>query len=246
MARTRKPNTDRRYDTTQLKRSGYERRIHRDYAAHFFRWGWATRHCRNEDVVLEVGCGQDTPFAWAVSFQQNTYPCQYVGVDLNKKPRSGVCGSWWCDTIWEFDFVERHEELRSYGPFTMAVCFEVIEHMHVKDGRRMLENVRDLCAPDAKFFLSTPVFDGHMAANHIHEYGIEELAALIEEAGWTVHRRFGTFSSWNEIKKVASPAEMKIYKRLLEWFGHDVMSTFLAPLYPDASRNNAWLLRPTP
>jgi hypothetical protein len=90
--------------------------------------------------------------------------------------------------------------------------------------------------------LSTPVFDGKAAVNHVHEYTIPELAALIEESGWKVEQRFGTFMNAQEVKKVAAPEHRKTWDDLADYYGGDVLATFLAPLYPDNARNNLWVL----
>jgi hypothetical protein len=90
-------------------------------------------------------------------------------------------------------------------------------------------------------YLSTPVFDGYRAANHIHEYTIPELQSLIEESGFTVKRRIGTFASKPEIRPSLDEHERSVYERLEEWFGGDVLSTIFASLHPDQSRNNLWV-----
>lgn len=85
-----------------------------------------------------------------------------------------------------------------------------------------------------------------MAANHLKEYTVSELRELIEESGaWRVERRFGTFASWNDIKKVMTPTERALYDELNQYYSHEVLSCFLAPKYPDACRNNVWVLKPT-
>ena len=53
----------RRFDQTQLKGSALGYMVHRDYAAHFFRWGWATRFIKAGARVLDLGCGQEQPLA---------------------------------------------------------------------------------------------------------------------------------------------------------------------------------------
>ena len=83
------------------------------------------------------------------------------------------------------------------------------------------------------------------AANHIHEYTIPELKSAIEAAGFTIVDRFGTFASKPTIRWAMKGAKredhLKVYDELERWFGGDVISTFMAPLYPDDSRNNLWV-----
>jgi len=82
-----------------------------------------------------------------------------------------------------------------------------------------------------------------MPKNHIHEYAIEELNDLLSAVGWVVERRFGTFASWPVMKKVVTSPQKELCERLAEFYSWDVVSCFLAPLYPDHARNNVWVLR---
>ena len=218
--------------------------MHRDYAAHFFRWGWVARQIKQGQSVLDIGCGQDQPLLYILGSRMQTVPDVYVGVDLNSIPKKSHVR--WADVLDNYDFVTNGKKLEKYyTPFDVAVCLEVIEHMGTEDGAKLLENISYLLAPGGILYLSTPVFDGQAAANHIHEYTIPELAAAIAGAGFEVKRRIGTFASKPAIRQAAyearDTAALEVYDRLEQWFGGDVMSTFLAPLYPDASRNNLWV-----
>lgn len=243
---SRAQDLDRRFDQTQLKSTGHGRVVHRDYAAHFFRWGFAGRWVKKGDRVLDIGCGQEWPLVYILGRSMTTVPGLWVGVDLNKiRKKPGVK---WTRLHDEFNIVDEHKRLvKEYGQtFDLATCFEVIEHMHPPDGLKLLRNIADLVKPDGTLLLSTPVYDGRkMAANHLHEYKTPELAKLIERSGrWTVKRRFGTFASWPELKRSITPADRTLYEELHKYYSHDVLSCFLAPKYPDASRNNVWVLSP--
>ncbi len=244
----KRPNDfDRRFDKTQLKQNTHGYTVHRDYAAHFFRWGFAFKRIKAyETRVLDLGCGQDCPLARVLSFRMSAVPGFMLGVDLNKIQKPFKCK--WFQVKDEFSFVDRHEELvKEHGAasFDLVTCFEVIEHMHPPDGKRLLENAADLTRVGGEMVLSTPVYNGKkMAANHLHEYRIDELRDLILSTGrWEVAHRFGTFASWNEIKKVMTREELHLYDELARYYDHEVLSCFLAPKYPDSSRNNAWVLR---
>lgn len=236
---------DRRYDTTQLHENGHGQRVHRDYAAHFFRWGWASRFVRPGTRVLDVGCGQDLPLVKILTASLSTVPAAYVGIDLNKIRRTTTIK--WVETVRDqFDFpgggwreIKKEHEL-----FDLISCFEVIEHMHEDSGKNLLVGMRECLADDGKILLSTPVYDGRkMAANHIHEYKVEELQTLIESVGLEVVERFGTFASWNAVRRVCTESERQLLDETGRFYGGDVLACFLAPKYPDASRNNAWVLK---
>jgi 2-polyprenyl-3-methyl-5-hydroxy-6-metoxy-1,4-benzoquinol methylase len=229
-------NPDRKFDQTSLKvvESG---RVHRDYAAHFFRWGFAKKLITDKDTVLDVGCGVDTPF---VRTTEGGYadgiPKHYTGVDLNNLSKAPHRS--WATLHGGFNFIRDHACL---GLFSKIICFEVLEHMRKPDGQRFLRALRAHLKPGGTLILSTPVFGGKAAANHLHEYTIPELATCFERAGFEVVERFGTFTSWNDLKKVITPEERALVEQLHRYYAHDVLACFLAPKYPDAARNNVWL-----
>jgi 2-polyprenyl-3-methyl-5-hydroxy-6-metoxy-1,4-benzoquinol methylase len=239
--KTRKVVAPRRFDRTQCRAPQYERIVHRDYFAHCMRWSWAARLIKMDTRVLDVGCGIDAPLAKVLSGTNFVHgEGRYVGVDMNKGVKGH--GKTWCEVISEFDFTARYAEL---GLFDIVTNFEVIEHMEVADGSALLSAMRECLKPDGRIFLSTPVLSPSVgqAANHLHEYGIAELQALIEQRGLEVVKRYGTFASYNPLKKALTSEHLKVYEELREFHGDDLMSCWLAPLYPDASRNNFWILK---
>jgi len=248
--RSGKKRPDRRFDKTQLHADHHGRAVHRDYAAHFFRWGWVARQIKRGDRILDVGCGQEAPLASVLSGNMSTVPECYVGVDLNKPSiKFPPINAGWATYWFETSFMDRWEDVtvandytRSLG-FNVIVCCEVIEHMEVADGLKLLQTFNKCLAEDGRIYLSTPVFNGKAALNHIHEYEIKELYHLIFDAGFKVERRFGTFMSAHDVKKYASETELELFDQLKEYYSGEVLATFLAPLYPDQSRNNLWVLK---
>src|SRR5579859_539589 len=229
----------RKFDQTQCRAGTYKNIVHRDYLAHCLRWGWATGYIsgKHDKEILDVGCGQDLPLIKIM--RNNLWPKRYVGVDYNKIKCEAQPA--WATLYSEFDFTTNYEKID--GPFDVVTCFEVIEHMRPKDGARLLSGLRYHLRPDAVALLSTPVFNGRAAANHLHEYTILELQAAIEAAGLEVVKRYGTFASVQDLRRVMTPEHAAVDAQVREFYGNEVASCFLAPLYPDASRNNAWLLR---
>lgn len=242
--RSGKKRAPRRFDQTQLHAQHHGKYVHRDYLAHAFRWGWVSRHLVKDARLLDVGCGQELPLMHVLSGSKSLLPSLYVGVDLNAVPFGE--SPKWARVQEKFNFVDDYETLASKVPeaeggFDEIVNFEMIEHMMPADGRKMLEGFKHWLKPEGKVYLSTPVFNGVAALNHVHEFTIPELQALFDDAGFEVVQRFGTFMSANEVKASALGGDWLTYQRLLDFYGHDVMSTFLAPLYPDSSRNNLWV-----
>ena len=233
---------DREFDQTSLRASAHGEWVHRDYAAHFFRWGFAGRFIDGTKSILDVGCGPDVPMMKIMSMPRNVVPKRYVGVDYNPQPRRHPTRGWG-ELHWNTDFIADHKKVLGTERFDVITNFEVIEHMPKPQGEKLLAAMRDHLAPGGTILLSTPVFSGKAAANHIHEWGVQEMIDSVKKAKLQVHKRFGTFARQPAIKKVASKAELDVFNRIAEYYGGEVMACFLAPLYPDASSNNIWLLR---
>ena len=203
--------------------------------------------------MLEVGCGEDKPLSKILTGGAAAHVNHYTGVDLNKLKPSN---SQRLQFLGEFNFVERYKELLKQRPegFDVAVNYEVIEHMKVEHGAKLLKAMFECLKPGGVLLLSTPVYDGRRhAANHIHEYTVPELQKAIEKAGYVVERRFGTFMDIKHIGKAPSsihpqgPEERDAIKRvasaLSQYFDNDAISNIFGPLYPDSARNNLWVCR---
>lgn len=250
-------------NTSSLTYSEHRYRIHRDYLAHCFRWGWATKFINERGSktdhgghrrVLEAGCGKDAPLCQSLmrSSGPDKRPEFYLGVDLDVIPyvreRRGTSDRY--ELIEEFNFVERWRELFArFGPtFDLAVSFEVIEHMAEEHGTTYLWAINALLEPEGTLLISTPACNGRMARDHIREYTIEELQTKLEACGFHVVDRFGTFANKPDVVKglralypEEAPALLAVYERCRDFYGDDVLASFLAPLVPDYSRNNVWV-----
>lgn len=254
MQRREKSRDDRDYDTTQLREAGHGRTLHRDYSGHFWRWSFARRFITAKDNVLEIGCGEDRPLSKILTGGAAAHVGHYTGVDLNKlKPSNSQRLTF----HGEFNFVERHKELVKDGLFDVVVHYEVIEHMKVEHGAKLLKAAFACLKPGGTMLMSTPCYDGvRHAANHIHEYTVPELQKATEKVGFKVEQRFGVFMDIKHIGKVepkvqaalADPVALKsavnLLRRQLEtYFDNDAISCIFAPLYPDHARNNLWVVR---
>jgi 2-polyprenyl-3-methyl-5-hydroxy-6-metoxy-1,4-benzoquinol methylase len=243
----------RRFDQSQLhvdRLTPGRTYVHRDYIAHALRWQHAVRFVKAGTTVLDVGCGQDQPMVSALCRTLATVPRRYVGVDLN--PISRKTGVRWATVHDRFNFVDDWKKLaRAHAGdaprgFDLVTCFEVIEHMQRADGRKLLRGVRGLVHPEGTFLLSTPVYNGrHMAAAHLHEYRADELRAEVERAGFRVDRVVGTFMTSQALKRAATKEHRELADLLhRQWHSWELLACVFAPLYPAASSNCCWVLRP--
>lgn len=255
MQRKEKNRDDRDYDTTQLHANGHGKTLGRDYSGHFFRWSFARRFINIKHNVLEVGCGEDKPLSKILTGGAAAHVGHYTGVDLNKLKPSN---SQRLKFVGEFNFVERYKELLKERPegFDVVVHYEVIEHMKVEHGVKMLKAMHACLKPGGIMLMSTPCYDGvRHAANHIHEYTVPELQKVTEKAGFTVEERYGVFMDIKHIGKTVptqvgnqQPADlqkaiMAVRKGLERYYDNDAISCIFAPLYPDNARNNLWVCR---
>jgi SAM-dependent methyltransferase len=260
--RAKKRDADE-FDTTSLRAGGgAARTLHRDYSAHFFRWSFARRLIKKTDHVLDLGCGVDQPLKRVLLEAAGGALCaSYCGVDLNPLKASG---NQHVLLFGETDFTSPagYKKVMTQGQsdvgFDVVVHLEIIEHMPVEAGKRLLKHAYQALKPGGLMLMSTPVYDGkHHAANHIHEYTVPELEAAVRKAKFTVERRFGTFMDVKHIGKansgngacstpelVALDAAIKVVKpALAEYFDNDALSNIFGPLYPDHARNNLWVCR---
>lgn len=87
--------------------------------------------------------------------------------------------------------------LGKYGPFSAAVCFEVIEHVTREGSRILLENLRRILDDEGYLLISTPnrpVYDTiAYTEGHINEMTVEEFVDLLEESGLSVVRLYGLY-----------------------------------------------------
>lgn len=232
-------DVDREFDQTQLKMAQFKYQPHKDYLGHIFRWGFASKFVNRKVKVLDVGCGQEMPFARSLGgANPNSVPKLYVGCDLNKIKAPVTRKNF--ITKDEFNFITGYRKLnRDYGPFDVIVNFEVFEHMQMKFGRKMLRGFRKCLAKDGRLIFSMPVYSDRykMARNHINELRKGEIEDELHRAGFKIIAQFGTFGNWHDLKKVASEEEIELYKTLGKFYGNELLGCFLSPKYPEAARN---------
>ena len=245
----------RRFDKSALHEDLHGRLIsHADFIAHSERFDFCWRSIRKGERIIDVGCGTDTPLMRAINFnlsQASKVMSKnggiYVGVDMNKLKPTKIS---WAQLFGEFDFTTRAPELPGFGTYTMAVAFEVIEHMGAADQPRLLSQMRDSLAPGGRILLSTPVYDGvAQARNHIRELTVDELRDMIMDVGGLeITQRMGTFTSEPTLLRWLKATHSDdgwydLYKTVRVFHSATYLSGVFAPLCPDIARNNLWDLK---
>ena len=229
----------REFDQTQLKLAQFKYQPHKDYLGHIFRWGFATKFVDRSKKVLDVGCGQEMPFARSLGGSNpNSVPSLYVGCDLNKIKEPVKRKNF--HVYDECNFIEGWRGIRKeHGKFDVIVNFEVFEHMAMEHGRKMLKGFNKCLADDGKLIFSMPVYSDRfkMAKNHINELRKHEIEEELHRAGFKIIQQFGTFGNWNDLKAVASKKEIDLYKTLGQFYGNELLGCFMSPKYPEAARN---------
>ena len=248
-------NPNRLIDRTHLSLDQAEERgfIHRDYIAHCFRWSHVVKflmkgHTYKDAHIIDIGCGKDQPLPRLLYANKMT-GFDYTGIDANvmdfhptiaKAHQNGKMRVALHD---DCDASLLPPDDLAWGLGTVGVCFEVLEHMQPFILRRMLMNWHNLFVDGAAIFVSTPVYNGSAADNHINEMGRLTLGQLFEFHGFSIVGNWGTFASQSDLRTVMSAGDEAVMDRLGDYYDSNVLSTIMAPLYPEGSRNNLWMLR---
>lgn len=249
---------NRNYDKTDLSVDQAEERgfLHRDYASHCFRWShiikWMMTQHRYKDVhILDVGCGRDLPLPRSM-YANKMSGFDYSGIDVNRLEFHPTLvtahnnGKARISLHEECDASLLPPDELAWGLGNVLVSLECLEHMQPHIVCRMLQNWKRLLVPGATLFVSTPVFNGSAAANHVSEWSRQTLGTAFEYHGFTIEANYGTFASKSDLMNVMTAEEKSVYDRLGAYYESNVQSLIMAPLHPEASRNNLWRLRNTP
>jgi SAM-dependent methyltransferase len=231
------------FNTTSLREAHHGQTVHRDYIAHAFRWSVAQRHINEGDVVIDVGCGPDTPLVKVLAFPRGSVPKRYTGIDLNNfvpKTRPQWANFILGVSVFDLDPVE-------VGPADVVVCFEMLEHMPKPKGLELLRWLREAVKPSGIILLSTPSYaGGDLPKNHVHEWTYDELKEGLASVWLEVNDVWGTFMRIPQLRKAVAvqyPDLAKVLGRLDTYYSHEALSTIFAPLFPGQASNCLWKLK---
>lgn len=240
------------YNKTQLTpEKTFERHVfHRDQFAHYLRWSFFLRTIEHgpEVTVVDAGCGSGQLFEL---LYRNMKRCKYIGLDVRGQTIK-QCNEKYKETGYHPVFIE-HDLTKPFpvqGHVDYVISFEVLEHVHPTNAMVYLKNMYNIMGNSSILLLSTPNYDPIVGAakNHIQdgvvcEFTHEQTKKMLEETGFEILNRYGTFASKKDIYKKLSPELQHIYDRVSEYYDSNVMSVLFAPLFPEHSRNCMWVCR---
>lgn len=249
------PNPNREFDKTHLSVDQAEERVifHRDFFAHAFRWSHVIKHLYGKKryqtaKILDVACGKEIPLAKAL-YSNKMSGAKYTGLDLNAlampdmllkavengklevnlMPGCNVCNITQEDIPWTPNIITN---------------FESFEHMSPKHARKSLEVMYSLLHQEGTMFFSTPCYNGSAAANHINETTYEAMGWILQDVGFKLEAHYGTFASIADYKdQVQADGLGVFFDKMREYYDTNLLSNFMAPAYPQHSRNVLWVLR---
>jgi 2-polyprenyl-3-methyl-5-hydroxy-6-metoxy-1,4-benzoquinol methylase len=232
---------DRSRDTSQLRFETFKHQPHKDYLGHVFRWGFVGRFVGRGSRILDVGCGQDLPLLRSLGgASRTTVPELYVGVDVNPIKESDAPLRKWAHVYSGISLEAFSTELDLlHGPFNLVACLEVYEHVAPHLALDLLGTIKELMSPDGVLLLSTPVYSHRfkMARNHVNERTKAEMEDDLHRAGFKIICQHGTFGNFNDLKKMLGEDELDSLAQQRKFYGDEVMGCYLAPRFPEASRN---------
>lgn len=230
---------DRDYDTSQLRGETFRYQPHKDYLGHVFRYGFVGRFVDRQMRMLDVGCGQDVPLCMSLGGSNpNTVPELYVGVDANVDV--ALPNRKWADVYAGCTVEDLAGTLGiMYGDFNLIASLEVYEHVAPQLALTHLGVLKELLSPSGILILSTPVYchTFKMARNHVNERTKAEMEDDLHRAGFKIMFQHGTFGNWRDYKKLLTHEELNAAAVQRAFYGDEVMGCYLAPRFPEASRN---------
>jgi 2-polyprenyl-3-methyl-5-hydroxy-6-metoxy-1,4-benzoquinol methylase len=250
--------TGKHIDKTFLSIDQAEARgfIHRDYIAHCFRWSHVIKELsRGQGYktarILDIGCGKLMPMA-TMLHSSRMAPAYYCGVEYGPVDRANPSvattlrsNTFNCD-VWDYTDIRNFAMDEGEQLFNVVTCFEMIEHIEPSMVHETLQKIKEVTTHDARIFISTPIFNGKAAANHVNEMKFHALANVFMDNGLTIAKMHGTFASITDYQMHLTPAEREVFMSMRDYYDVNVLATFFAPMHPEWSRNVLWELSNDP
>jgi 2-polyprenyl-3-methyl-5-hydroxy-6-metoxy-1,4-benzoquinol methylase len=169
-----------------------------------------------QERVLDAGCGSGT-----ISDFLSRHAGEVVAIDSNPAAISYATKAYPVSNL-QFK-LGQFDDLKNEQPFDRIYCIEVIEHLYEKQVAEIFSVFRNLTNPGATLFLTTPNYRslwpvierlldafGLVAqmdeVQHVTHFTKPKLAALCDQAGWTVEQ----IGSFNGIAPFLAPVSYRL------------------------------------
>lgn len=138
--------------------------------------------------ILDVGCG----YGEMVNFLNGIrlppgYQRSYMGIDADPNRIRRARVAFPKSNFAQILLPEGLEALtETYQGF---ICTEVIEHLELEQGKKLLRTLRNMAAPRAIAIFTVPAPEVGMRRDnplHQHEYGAQQFLEVARESGWAV------------------------------------------------------------
>lgn len=228
--------------------------VHRDYAAHLFRFSHILKIAKIGMNVLDFGCGSGN---LAEVLYRNMYKGkEYLGLDIRKKTiesnREKFSKVDWIYFA-ECDLVKTETTYNPrQGEWDIITSFEVAEHIGKNNVPKFLDNIKRHMGAETKLLISTPCYDEKVGAAGNHTYdsgdglGIQQQELTFAQMKELLDSRFliqnvwGTFASQKDYKFYMSKSQDDVFESLSKYYDSNLLSVIMAPMFPERSRNCIW------
>jgi SAM-dependent methyltransferase len=175
--------------------------------------------------ILDIGCSKGTFYQfWRSNFQPMKKPSiSYLGLDIRDKVIN-YCKEKLENVEKRVQFLKldiMNDEIPEGPKYDVVLFMEIVEHVPVADGRRMMQKIYDdLLADDGIMFISSPSPKKHLGqmltnpGDHIFEYSAEEMEAMIKEFGYEIVDMSGWFCRGRFMRAGLNEAELELYNKL--------------------------------
>jgi 2-polyprenyl-3-methyl-5-hydroxy-6-metoxy-1,4-benzoquinol methylase len=190
--------------------------------------------------VLDIGCSKGTFFHfWRNLYQPAKKPTiSYTGLDIRQEVID-YCNKTFKDVKnGQFLLCNIMEDELPAEKYDCILLMEIIEHIPVADGKKILEKCYELLADDGILVVSSPnpkKHIGQMLTNpeaHIFEYSLDEMKELLAEHKFQISDLSGWFGRGRYLTAGLSEEEKVLYDKVTR-LGPGLRMAFFSFIRPD-------------
>jgi len=227
--------------------------MHADWFAHILRYGIIKNIIDKNNInsILDVGCGRlQLPI---FLYMNRTKFCgKYIGLDARASKN-------WLEYInsnynnfgnkFNIDLIKINIVKDNYdiNKHDLVVCTEVLEHIPKDCGQILINKLYNWTSNNGWLIFSTPnagvsdtVAHNHCGPDGCREWEYNDKIKLIEDAGYVIEDKIGTFIKLDKIKSDFWNKDTKYLKNILP---SAFFRTYAALLQPEKSNNALFICR---